>query len=500
METSNAQRRKNTGFKISKSKFQAGTAHPQDLHNLPIPARPTVDARDVVVPDGYTIEPVMVGLSFPTDIAFDDKGTVFVSEGGSSWPTRPYMPARVIALHANGETETIDMNVQAGPRGIAWRDGELYMALKGGYHMQIVKYNLQTGELKVLIDSLPSGGWHEPGGPIFGDDGLMYFGNGSVSQQGVVLPAGFTVDMAKHPLAHDVPGQDVTLSGNNVRSRDPRMPYPYMVETGPFKPFGTAAKKGEVVKGSINCNSAVWRSRPDGSDMELLAWGIRNPFGMALNEEGELYVSDNDFEEKGERAMAKDPDCIWHIKNASQPFGSIQTPDWYGFPDFCHDGLPVNHPSHLPSRGTPAEMLMENHPPLAGPAAFLEQPHSCMCRMDFSRSDAFGFRGELFVAEWGTMAPLNSPHPEDLNHGFRVVRVNVKNGTAEPFVHNKEMGPASKVGGGGIERPVSCKFSPDGKSLYVLDFGGVQVTSGNMLAYAHTGVLWKVTKKENNNG
>jgi len=92
--------------------------------------------------------------------------------------------------------------------------------------MQIARYSLSTGELKILIDQIPSRGWHEPGGPIFGPHGLMYFGHGSVSQQGVCLPAGFTVDLAKHPNAHDVPGQDVTLTGNNVRSRDPQNALP----------------------------------------------------------------------------------------------------------------------------------------------------------------------------------------------------------------------------------------------------------------------------------
>ena len=72
-------------------------------------------------------------------------------------------------------------------------------------------------------------------------DGLMYFGQGSVGLNGTVMPAGYTVDLAKHPHVHDVPGQDVKLSGNNVWGRDPRAPYPFYVQTGPFKPFGTAA-------------------------------------------------------------------------------------------------------------------------------------------------------------------------------------------------------------------------------------------------------------------
>lgn len=215
------------------------------------------------------------------------------------------------------------------------------MSVKGGYHTRIIRYDVKTLKKEVLIDEIPDGGWHEPGGPVIGPDGYLYFAQGSVSQQGVVLPQGSTVDMAKHPLAHDVPGQDVTLTGNNVWSRNPLMPFPYLTETGAFKPFGVPAKKNEVVKGQLWCSTGLWRSKLDGSEPELLAWGIRNPYGMAINEAGELYVSDNNMEEKSERAVAEDPDRIWHIKNAKQPYDTVLTPDWYGFPDICADGIPV---------------------------------------------------------------------------------------------------------------------------------------------------------------
>ncbi len=480
-------------FPIQEKKIGYSTS--TSLTNLRTTARKFIDAKDTKVPDGYTVEPVMAGLSLPTDLAFAPDGTLFVSEGGSSWPTRPYMPARIIRVKPSGEVDAIQMNVQAGPRGIAYKDGELYIAIKGGYFTRIVKYNLETKELTTLIDQLPNGGWHEPGGPVFGPDGLMYFGQGSVSQQGVVLPQGFTVDIAKHPFAHDVPGQDITLTGNNCWSRDPIAPYPYMVETGGFKAFKTPAKKGEQVKGEKFCSSGLWRSKTDGTDVELLAWGIRNPFGMAMNDGGELYVADNDFEEKSARAIAEDPDRIWHIKNAKQPHGSITTPDWYGFPDICGDGLPVDHEKHRPLKGEAALPIIENPPAWAGPAIYLEKPHSCMTKMDFCRSEAFGFKDELFACEWGTLAPLNTPRKEALTHGFKVIRLNVKTGKAEDFFSNPQPGPASAYRTGGLERPVSCKFHPDGKSLYVLDFGAVRVTTGYMLAFAHTGVIWKITKK-----
>lgn len=470
-------------------------APPETLRRLPTPARPRVDPADVVVPDGYDVDVVGVGLSMPTGMGFADDGTLYVLEGGSTWPTRPYLPARILRLDPAGDLAVIGEEPLGGPRGVAVHGGHVYVAEKGGYHSRIVRFDRRTNERTVVVDGLPDGGWHEPGGPLFGPDGLMYFAQGSVSQNGVVLPQGYMVDLARHLRAHDVPGQDVVLTGNNVDTYDPTAPYPYLVSTGPFKPFGVAAQPGEVVRGALKCSTGVWRSHPDGSGMELLAWGVRNPYGMAFSPDGDLYVSDNDFEEYGDRAIANDPDRIWLIRKARTPHGSVGGPDWYGFPDICGDGLPAWDDTHLPERGRPARPLIADPPAWAGPPVFVEAPHSAMAKMDFCSSDVFGRRGRLFVCEWGTLAPMNSPRPEDLDHGFKVAAVDVATGTAESFVRNRHPGPASAHGTGGIERPVDCTFHPDGRSLYVLDFGVSQVDESKQLSYGHTGVLWRITRR-----
>jgi glucose/arabinose dehydrogenase len=302
-------------------------ASPGDLQRLPTPGRPRVDAADVVVPDGYQVEVLVVGLSFPTGMGFAEDGTLFILEGGSVWPTRPYLPARVLRLHPDGTLDSFTEEEIGGPRGVAVRDGHVYVSSKGGYHARVTRYDQETGrDGTVIVDGLPDGGWHEPGGPLFGPDGLMYFAQGSVSQNGIVQPHAFIVDLARHPRACDVPGQDVTLTGNNIDTVDPRPPYPYMVTTGAFKPFGVDAEPGEVVKGRLKCSSGIWRAQPDGSEMELIAWGVRNPYGMVFGEDGHLYVSDNDMEETGERAVKGDPDRIWRLDAAKRPHGQIDTP------------------------------------------------------------------------------------------------------------------------------------------------------------------------------
>jgi len=468
------------------------------LRRLPTSARPVIDAADVVAPDGYEVEPVLARLSFPCGIEVGPDGTVFVCEGGSTWPTRPVMPTRVLALKPSGELRVVASEVpDGGPRGLAWHDGALYVSVKGGHRTRFLRYDLETGRRTLLPIDLPDGGWHEPGGPIFGPhDGLLYVAQGSVAVNGVIDPEGFTVDLLKHPDAHDTPGRDVTLTGHNVFSRDPTAPFPFYAETGAYKPYGTPAKAGEVIKGQTFCSTGVLRARADGGDPELIAWGIRNPYGMAFNEDGDLYIADNGMEEKGERAVAEDPDRVWHVKNARAPFGSVTTPDWYGFHDVCADGLPVDHESHHPRRGQPPKRLIADPPPWAGPAAWLGAPHTGLGKLDFCRSDAFGHRGELFLCQFGTYAPRNTDRPEALNRGFRVVRIDVKTGKDEPFLHNREPGPASAhPGSGGLERPVDCKFGPDGRTFYVLDFGVNTTTRHHVVAYAFTGVVWRVTRK-----
>jgi hypothetical protein len=74
----------------------------EELQRLPVPGRPRVDPADVLVPDGYRVEVVLAGLSLPTGMGFAEDGTLFILEGGSVWPTRPYLPARVLRLRPDG--------------------------------------------------------------------------------------------------------------------------------------------------------------------------------------------------------------------------------------------------------------------------------------------------------------------------------------------------------------------------------------------------------------
>lgn len=51
----------------------------EQLRKLPTTVRPKIDARDVQLPEGYSVEVVMAGLSFPCGLAVAEDGTVFIA-------------------------------------------------------------------------------------------------------------------------------------------------------------------------------------------------------------------------------------------------------------------------------------------------------------------------------------------------------------------------------------------------------------------------------------
>ena len=58
-------------------------------------------------------------------------------------------------------------------------------------------------------------------------------------------------------------------------------------------------KEGKVV--DMPDAGAVYRANPDGTEMELYAWGMRNPQSLAFNDVGDLFTGDNNADQ-GDRA------------------------------------------------------------------------------------------------------------------------------------------------------------------------------------------------------
>ncbi len=444
-----------------------------------------VDAADVAVPPGYRVEVVATGLTFPTGIAFDDRGRAYVTEAGYSYGEEWDVP-RVVRLEPDGGRTVIVEGDNPPWNGVAYHGGALYIAeggvLEGG---RILRVGLD-GQVRELVRDLPSLGDHHTNGPAIGTDGWIYFGQGSVTNSGVVGEDSHAFGwLERFPQVHDIPCQDVTLAGRNYTTPDPLADDTgARAVTGAFVPFGSSTEPGQVVPGQVPCSGAILRVPPEGGATELVAWGLRNPFGLAFAPDGRLYVTDNSYDERGSRPVWGTGDLLYAIEPGA----------WHGWPDY-HGERPLTDADHFaaPGREPPGFVLAEH--PNQPPAAIARLGvHSASTGFDFSPGPDFGHEGQAFVTQFGDMAPGVGKVLGPV--GFKVVRVDVETGAVHDFAVNRAElnGPASWVGGAGLERPVAARFSPDGTALYVVDFGVMTVDLERPWPVRDTGVVWRISR------
>src|SRR2546423_8451791 len=121
--------------------------------------------------------------------------------------------------------------------------------------------------------------------------------------------------------------------------------------TGAFVPFGTMTSKGQVIRGSVPCSGAVMRIPPTGGELELVAWGFRNPFGLAFSPDGRLFVTDNGYDDRGSRPVWGAADVLWAVTNGV----------WYGWPDYS-GGDPLTRKEFKPPRKKQLQFVLASHP------------------------------------------------------------------------------------------------------------------------------------------
>jgi glucose/arabinose dehydrogenase len=442
-----------------------------------------VDPADVAVPSGYRVSVVATGFTYPTGVAFDDQGRPHVTESGYSYG-EDFTQARLIRVNADGSKDVITTGGKNGPwTGVQYANGAFYIAeggeLEGGRILRVTP----DGRRSTLIGGLPTMGDHHTNGPAIGPDGWIYFGQGTATNAGVVGPDALDFGWLKRkPQFHDTPCEDITLTGENFTSPNVLTGEGTAV-TGAYLPFGTPSTAGQVIDGRVPCGGSILRVPPGGGTPQLVAWGFRNPFGLAFAPSGKLYVTENGYDDRGARGVWGAPDVLWEIRRGA----------WYGWPDYSA-GEPLTKDDYKPPGKPQPTFLLANHKRVPAPAARLGV-HASANGFDFSRSSGFGHVGEAFVACFGDQAPIVGKVENPV--GFKVARVNVQNGAVEEFAGNKgrKTGPASLVGGGGFERPIAARFSPDGSALYVVDFGVLTTSSAGPKPNRATGVLWKITRE-----
>jgi glucose/arabinose dehydrogenase len=443
-----------------------------------------VRTADVALPPGYRIEAVATGLTFPTGVAFDAQGRAHVVEAGYSYGEVWTVP-RLLRIEPGGGLTEVARGRNPPWNGLHFHDGDFFVAEGGHREGGRILRIAPGGTISVLAEGLPSLGDHHTNGPLVSPDGWVYYGQGTATNSGVVGVDNFGFGwLPRNPEVHDIPCRDIVLRGVNYNTRNPLPGASGRVNTGAFVPFGTPTEAGQRIAGRVPCSGAILRVRATGGPVELVADGLRNPFGLAWGADGRLLVTDNQFDDRGSRPVWGGGDILW----------SIVPGTWYGWPDY-HAGRPLTDTDHFRSPGKqPPGFVLAEHPNAPPAPLAVLGVHSSSNGFDVSRNPGFGHVGQAFIAQFGDMAPDVGKVMGPV--GYKVIRVDPATGTVHDFAANggPRNGPASRVGGAGLERPVAARFNPAGDALYLVDFGVMTVGARGPEPRAGTGVLWRISR------
>lgn len=493
---------------------QGLVAPPEPLVMGQINSGPQPAADIFNLPPGYKIEPVLWNLTLPSTVTFDDNGTMYVAESGYSYGEFKPIPRilKVDLIH-NRTAVLVDRGLNGPITDIEFNknNGVLYVSHRG-----IISAVDMRGHIKDLIVGLPSMGDHHNNQIAIGSDGRFYFGQGTVTNTGVAGEDSYTYGWLKtSPELHDIPCTDITLTGQNFNSSNPLTPQNItdMATTGAFVPFNSTTTNGQAIKGDVKCSGSIISSNANGTDLRVVAWGLRNPYGVALTDDGKkLIVANNGADERGSRRVGNDTDKIYSLdlSNSSMKF--------LGWPDYFGNGEPVTDNKFVSesarSDNNPLHFLLQSHPPVDEKPLTLLEEGVAATQVAVSNSTNFGFKGNAFIAEFGTMAPLIHPFAQITQPmpgiqpgivGQKVVMLDPNTGNHSDFLSLKDIDKTF--------RPVGVKFDLKGDALYVVSIAKTEVRSNvpvsNLTSsglypfatvhampwpYANTGVVWKITR------
>jgi glucose/arabinose dehydrogenase len=417
------------------------------------------------------MEIIVDGLNFPTSLALDPHGRVFVAESGLAFGGAK-AGGRILQVDPTGAPRCLKSDLRPPVNGLTYHDGALIVA-EGGNPGRISRLHFD-GRWQVVLDGLPGLGNYHTNMVAVGGDGRYYFSQGAMTNTGVMGLDAYELGwLRKLPHDVDIPGYDIVLAGSNIETENPlAASQPARASTGGFVDFNTPTRAGQKIAAKLPCTSAVMSCQPDGKDLRLEAWGLRNAYGLGVLADGRLLAVDQGADDRGSRPLGRVPDLLFEVRSGY----------WYGWPDYVGT-TPVTDPRFRPVRGPAPEFLLAEHdrlPPLAKP--LLEFPANAAATK-FAVVPAGPWKGHLIVALFGDEKPMTAPPGPQV--GRALARI-------DPHDWSMHPGPA-----GPFFRPIDVQFSPQDGSLHVLDFGEFEMTpGGGVVAKAGSGKIWRASTEE----
>ncbi|MGY3437505.1 MULTISPECIES: hypothetical protein [unclassified Marinovum] len=392
-------------------------------------------------------------MQFPTGVVAQGS-TLFLAESGLDARGRPGV-GRVLRVR-EGQTTELCGGLRAPVTGLTLHHGALYVS-EGGRPGRISRIDVATGGRITLLDGLPGGGDYHTNTPMV-HNGWLYFGQGAASNSGVVSWDPVTMPWINGTdLPHDLPGVEIELAADGAG------------RSAAFQAFGVTAPAGTRIAAHLPCTSGVMRCRLDGTGLELVAWGMRNPFGLTALPDGRILAVDLGMNDRGTRPVGQTQSVIWELTPGA----------WYGFPDFAA-GVPVSDPQFKSQRpgGAQPKPLLANHAelgPVPQPIARFA-PNSGPTQMLFDPAS-----GGLFVALFGDKRPITGM--PGAKAGRSLIRVDIQTGTLVTCAV------------AGLHRPIDLCWQGD--DLLLLDFGAYELEPGGTLkAKGATGRLLALSRSE----
>lgn len=365
--------------------------HPHADAQAPAAAAAAPLPLDLIkLPPGFTIAVYASGVPNARQLALGSKGTVFVGNRNKTGD-------RVFALVDKDGDHTAEqvLTVAKGltePNGVAFRDGALYVAeISRVLRFDAIESRLDSpGEPVVVNDTLPKDTHHGQKFIAFGPDGLLY------------VPVGAPCNVCERD--------------------DPRY-------------------------------STIMRMKPDGSNLEVFAHGVRNTVGFDWHPRTRaLWFTDNGRDNLGDDVPVDE-------LNAASKAGLH-----FGFP-YCHQG-DVPDPEFGAKKPCSA---------FQSPARKLDA-HVAAIGMRFYTGTMFPeeYRNQIIIAEHGSW---NRSIPQ----GYRLSLVKLDGGKAvsytrfaEGWLRGLKKAPVGDAMVGDVwGRPADVLVMPDGALLVSDDRAGV---------------------------